>query len=106
MKNGIETDNWNGRALLTDLYQLTMAYGYWKSGKADQEAVFHLLFRQQPFKGGFTLSCGLADVIEYLRRFRFEKSDLEYLATLKGNDGKRLLEPAFLKYLGSLKLRL
>jgi nicotinate phosphoribosyltransferase len=94
------------KALLTDLYQLTMAYGYWKAGKADQEAVFHLLFRKQPFNGGFTLSCGLADAIQYLQRFRFEKSDLEFLATLKGNDGKRLFEPAFLKYLGNLKLRL
>lgn len=93
-------------ALLTDLYQLTMAYGYWKAGRADQEAVFHLLFRKQPFRGGFTLSCGLGDVIQYLRGFRFGKSDLEYLGSLKGNDGKRLFEPAFLKYLGRLKLRL
>ena len=94
------------RALLTDLYQLTMAYGYWKTGKADQEAVFHLLFRKQPFQGGFTLSCGLADSIEYLLGFKLEKSDLEYLGKLKGNDGRRLFEPAFLKYLGNLKLRL
>lgn len=93
-------------ALLTDLYQLTMAYGYWKSGRADQEAVFHLLFRKQPFQGGFTLSCGLGDVIQYLRGFRFGESDLEYLGSLKGNDGKRLFEQGFLKYLGSLKLRL
>jgi nicotinate phosphoribosyltransferase len=94
------------RAILTDLYQLTMAYGYWKSGKAEQEAVFHLLFRKQPFQGGFTLCCGLADSIEYLRRFKFEPSDLEYLGQLKGNDRKRLFEPAFLKYLGRLKLHL
>jgi nicotinate phosphoribosyltransferase len=94
------------KALLTDLYQLTMAYGYWKTGKADQEAVFHLLFRKQPFNGGFTLACGLADAIEYLRRFKFEKSDLEYLKALKGNDGKQLFEAGFLKYLGGLKLRL
>lgn len=94
------------QALLTDLYQLSMAYGYWKSGRSDQEAVFHLLFRRQPFQGGFTLCCGLADVIQYLREFRFGKSDLEYLKGLKGNDGKQLFEPAFLKYLGSLKLRL
>src|SRR4051812_8485598 len=94
------------KALLTDLYQLTMAYGYWKSGKADQEAVFHLLFRKQPFNGGFTLCCGLADAILYLKRFKFEKSDLEFLATLRGNDGKRLFETGFLKYLGGLKLRL
>jgi len=31
--------------LLTDLYQLTMAYGYWKHGIAEREAVFHLFFR-------------------------------------------------------------
>jgi nicotinate phosphoribosyltransferase len=94
------------RALLTDLYQLTMAYGYWKTGRADQEAVFHLLFRKQPFQGGFTLCCGLADVIQYLRGFKFEKSDLEFLEELKGNDGNRLFEAAFLKYLGQLKLQL
>src|SRR5450755_3153642 len=88
-----------GLALLTDLYQLTMAYGYWKAGKADQEAVFHLFYRKQPFQGGFTLSCGLADSIQYLRGFKFEKTDLAYLGTLKGNDGRRLFEPAFIKYL-------
>src|SRR6266550_5321313 len=94
------------RALMTDLYQITMAYGYWKTGKADQEAVFHLLFRKQPFQGGFTLACGLADSLRYLLGFKFEKSDLEYLGRLKGNDGRSLFEPAFLKYLGRLKLRL
>src|SRR5690349_12637810 len=94
------------RALLTDLYQITMAYGYWKTGKADQEAVFHLHFRKHPFHGGFTLACGLADSLQYLLRFKFEKSDLDYLAGLKGDDGKRLLAPDFLKYLGRLKLRL
>ena len=93
-------------ALLTDFYQLTMAYGYWKTGKADQEAVFHLLFRKQPFQGGFTLACGLADSLRYLLGFKFEKPDLEYLGRPKGNDGRRLFEPAFLKYLGRLKLRL
>lgn len=93
-------------AMLTDLYELTMAYAYWKTGKADQESVFHLLFRKQPFQGGFTICCGLADTVEYLHRFRFSASDLEFLATLKGNDGKRLFEGAFLKYLGALKLRL
>jgi nicotinate phosphoribosyltransferase len=94
------------KALLTDLYQLTMAYGYWKTGKADQEAVFHLHFRKQPFRGGFTLACGLADSIQYLRGFKFDKPDLAYLGRLKGNDGKRLLDPAFLEYLGRMRLRL
>ena len=43
----------DGLALLTDLYQLTMASGYWKSGQADREAVFHLTFRRAPFGGGY-----------------------------------------------------
>lgn len=93
-------------ALLTDLYELTMAYGYWKTGKADQEAVFHLFFRRHPFQGGFTLAAGLEDSIRYLLGFRFEESDLAYLSALEGNDGKPLFERAFLDYLGKLRLGL
>lgn len=94
----------SGLALLTDLYQLTMAQGYWKAGKAEQEGVFHLFFRKNPFQGGFTLACGLADAIQYLREFRFQESDLAYLATLAGRDGRRLFDRGFLGYLGRLRL--
>ena len=90
-------------ALLTDLYQLTMAYGYWKLGRADREAVFHLQFRKQPFGGGYSIACGLHDAIDYLRRLHFDAADLEYLARLTGNDGKPLFERAFLEYLSQLK---
>ena len=45
-------------ALLTDLYQLTMAYSYWKAGVDGKEAVVHLFFRKNPFKGGFTITFG------------------------------------------------
>ena len=70
--------------LLTDLYQLTMAYGYWKTGRHDQEAVFHLFFRKHPFGGGFTVAAGLATVVEYLEGLRFDPEDLAYLAGLQG----------------------
>lgn len=89
--------------LLTDLYQITMAYAYWKSGIADREAVFHLFFRKKPFNGGFAISCGLEVIIDYLNGFRFEDSDLEYLKTLNGNDGKPLFDLAFITYLENLK---
>lgn len=92
-------------ALLTDLYQLTMAYGYWKENKLDQEAVFHLTFRRNPFRGGYCVACGLGLVEEYLSRFRFSPDDIHYLATLIGGDGKPLFEPAFLQYLGDLHLQ-
>ncbi|NBC11205.1 MAG: hypothetical protein GVY24_05635 [Planctomycetes bacterium] len=90
--------------LLTDLYQLTMAYGYWKLGRADEEAVFHLFFRKPPFGGGYAVAAGLGHVVDLLRGFKFERSDLDYLATLTGNDGGALFEPAFLDYLGEVEL--
>ncbi len=102
----LRRDVGGAKALLTDLYQLTMAYAYWKSGKAEQEAVFHLLFRKNPFGGGFTIACGLEDAARYLRDFRFDASDLEYLKGLEGNDGRRLFDPAFLRHLGRLRLEL
>lgn len=93
----------SGLALLTDLYQLTMAYGYWKEGKADQPAVFNLLFRKHPFQGGFTIAAGLQDAIDYLRGFHFSESDLVYLSSLQGRDGRALFETAFLEYLRGLR---
>ncbi len=89
--------------LLTDLYQLTMAYGYWKTGTTHKEAVFHVTFRNAPFKSGYTLAAGLADAIAWLRDFRFAPADLEYLGTLTGNDTRPLFEPAFLDYLAELR---
>jgi len=89
--------------LLTDLYQLTMAYGYWKLGRANQEAVFQLTYRRNPFKGGFAVACGLSAAIDYMRNLQFSPDDLSYLATLKGNDGQPLFEPAFFEYLGAMK---
>ncbi|GAB4324948.1 MAG: nicotinate phosphoribosyltransferase [Candidatus Sumerlaeia bacterium] len=91
-------------SLLTDLYEITMAFGYWKSGRGDREAVFNLFFRHNPFGGGFTVACGLEAVIGYLERFRFEADDLAYLAGLTGTDGRALFDPAFLEYLGGLRL--
>ncbi|MCK8493537.1 nicotinate phosphoribosyltransferase [Spirosoma sp. RP8] len=91
-------------SLLTDLYQITMAYGYWKSGTAEKEAVFNLYFRKHPFSGGFTIACGLTNVIGYINNFSLSKKDLRYLRTLTGNDGQPLFEEAFLDYLANLKL--
>jgi nicotinate phosphoribosyltransferase len=86
-------------ALLADLYELTMAYGYWKSGADGKESVFHMHFRENPFGGGFTVACGLEQVIDHLRGFHFDGSDLEYLSTLKNYKGKRLFNREFLRYL-------
>ncbi|MFP6639848.1 MAG: nicotinate phosphoribosyltransferase, partial [Myxococcota bacterium] len=90
-------------ALLTDLYQLTMAQGYWRSGRAGDEAVFHLFFRTLPFRGGYAIAAGLASVVERVEAFRFEAEETDYLATLEGNDGQPLFETEFLAYLRLLR---
>lgn len=91
-------------AMLTDLYQLTMAYGYWKLGQREKQACFGLYFRHNPFKGGYAIACGLADAAEFLVDFHFGHDDVEYLGELKGNDDRPLFEPAFLQELSQLKL--
>ncbi|GAA0877119.1 nicotinate phosphoribosyltransferase [Algoriphagus jejuensis] len=89
--------------LLTDFYQLTMAYAYWKAGKGEQEAVFNLFFRKHPFQGGFTLAAGLDYVVDFCKNFKFEKADLEYLEVMKDQDGSPVFEAAFLEYLQQLE---
>lgn len=98
------TRNRESLALLTDLYQLTMAYGYWKQDRHEDEAVFHLFFRRMPFDTPCAIACGMSAVAEYLEAFQFDSDDLEFLARMKGNDGKRLFEPEFLDYLATLEL--
>ncbi len=90
-------------SLLTDLYQLTMAYGFWKNGLADTQAVFHLFFRKHPFQGGYTIAAGLEAALDYMEAFRFEDDDLSYLASLTGNDGKPLFEAGFIEHLRKLE---
>ena len=90
-------------ALLTDLYELTMAFGYWKAGMQDREAAFHLIFREHPFRGGFTVACGLETAIDYLERLCFDEADVAYLGEIRGADGKPIFEPAFLDFLGRLR---
>lgn len=90
-------------ALLTDFYQLTMAYAYWKSDKAEQEAVFNLFFRKHPFQGGFTVAAGLDYVVDYCKNFKFGKEDIAYLASMKDKEGELLFDPEFLKYLSKMK---
>jgi nicotinate phosphoribosyltransferase len=91
-------------ALLTDLYQLTMAYGYWRLGRADRKAAFHMFFRQAPFQGGFAVAAGIQPFLEFVERFQFSDSDIEYLQRVPGSDGDRLFDDGFLDYLRTLEL--
>ena len=86
-------------SLLTDFYQMTMSYGYWKAGLERKEAVFHSFFRKTPFKGGFTLAAGLESAVNFLEKFKFSTSDLDYLAGLAGPDQLPYFEEGFRIYI-------
>lgn len=89
--------------LLTDYYQLTMAYGYWKIQRAEIPATFQLTFRKHPFEGKYTVSCGLQNVIEFLQNYKFSTKDIEYLQNLKYANNQPIFEEKFLEYLSHLK---
>ncbi|KAM8717044.1 hypothetical protein ACLKA7_003851 [Drosophila subpalustris] len=92
--------NQNGvvQPLLTDLYQITMAYAYWKSGKTDDQAVFDLFFRNNPFHGEFTIFAGLEECLKFLDSFHYSQSDIEYLRQTLPEG----IENEFFEYLGNL----
>lgn len=90
-------------ALLTDLYQLTMAYGYWKMGIDKKESVFHHFFRRAPFHGGFTVAAGLENFSDFIESFRYHDDDLSYLSNLNDSEGNPYFPQEFLNYLQKLK---
>ncbi|OIW20844.1 hypothetical protein TanjilG_24332 [Lupinus angustifolius] len=65
--------------LLTDLYQFTMAYAYWKAGKHQERAVFDLYFRKNPFGGEYTVFAGLEEVIRFIANFRFTEEEIAFV---------------------------
>ena len=85
--------------LLTDLYQLTMAYGYWKSGIARRRGTFYMSFRKAPFGGAYAIACGIDTLAQLIDGLHFSKEDVDYLSGLKGSDGNELFESAFLDFL-------
>uniref|UniRef100_A0A669DHF9 Nicotinate phosphoribosyltransferase n=1 Tax=Oreochromis niloticus TaxID=8128 RepID=A0A669DHF9_ORENI len=84
--------------LLTDLYQFTMAYAYWRAGRHEEHAVFELFFRDNPFGGGFSLFAGVHDCLLFLRNFRFADEDVEFLRSVMPPD----TDPAFFQFLRCL----
>lgn len=86
-------------ALMTDLYQLSMAYGYWKSKKYQQEAVFHLYYRKPPFGEDYVVTSGLDTVIQFLENFRYTWDDIVFLGRQQDSKGAPLFDEGFLNYL-------
>ncbi len=89
--------------LLTDLYQLTMAQGYWSSGASRLEASFYMSFRENPFGGGYSVFAGLEPALTHIQALRFGPEDLAFLAGQHAVDGTPLFAEEFLKWLAGFR---
>jgi nicotinate phosphoribosyltransferase len=83
-------------ALLTDLYQLTMLYGYFRHGM-DAPAVFELFVRKLPPERNFLVAAGLEQLVEFLEGFRFGPEELAWVAQSRQFDSR------FVEYLARLR---
>lgn len=85
------------KTMMTDFYEFTMAQTYFDQGKKDEMAYFDIFFRSNPFDGGYLMTGGLGETIEYINNFKFKEEDINYLrSTGCFND-------TFLEYLKELK---
>lgn len=83
--------------LLTDLYEITMMQAYFKNNNKNKMAIFDVFYRKNPMDGGYAISAGLEQVIEYINNLHFTEDDINYLASIK------IFEDDFLDYLKNFK---
>lgn len=79
--------------LLTDLYELTMMQGYFKNEEQNETVIFDAFYRSNPMDGGYAISCGLEQVIDYIKNLHFSEEDISYLESLG------IFDRDFLEYL-------
>lgn len=79
--------------LITDLYQLTMANALFKKGMHERKVVFDRFYRKNPFDGGYTVVAGIQHLVDFVKNFRYDAEDIEYLRSLS------IFYPEFLDYL-------
>ncbi len=79
--------------MLCDFYELTMAYGYFKTGLCNKITYFDVFFRGIPDNGGFAIAAGLEQIVDYVKNLHFSPQDIEYLRR------KGLFDEEFLNYL-------
>ena len=94
----------NGRnlTLLTDMYELTMMQGYFKNAHANVDVIFDMFYRRNPDGNGFSICCGLEQVIDYVENLRFNKDDIDYLSSLGIFDGDFLDYLAYFRFTGDI----
>lgn len=79
--------------LLTDLYELTMMQGYFQNKDQNETVIFDAFYRSNPCGGGYAISAGLEQVIDYIKNLHFDGEDIAYLRSLG------IFQEDFLEYL-------
>ena len=83
-------------SMMTDLYQLTMMYGYYKSDMLDNKAVFDMFYRQASAVTHYAIMAGVEQLVDYINNLHFDDEDIEYLRSLN------LFDEGFLALLKNL----
>ncbi|MFA6611886.1 MAG: nicotinate phosphoribosyltransferase [Bacilli bacterium] len=83
--------------MMCDFYELTMANGYFESGFKDKICYFDVFYRVVPDNGGFAIAAGLEQVVDYIKKLKFTKTDIDYLRS------KKMFSEQFLEYLKTFK---
>ena len=96
----------SGTPFFCDLYHLTMAQAWFKDGKHMEKKTSETFFRKCPFGGGYLLSAGLNEFLEWVDNWHISEDDIKYLQNLKNAEGGKLFDEDFLSFLKNQKLEL
>lgn len=94
-------EKWNKRnlSMIMDLYELTMANGYFLDQDTETKVAFDVFYRKNPLGAGFSIFAGLDQIIEYIKNMHFSKEDVQYLRDLN------LFNEDFLTYLENFRFK-
>lgn len=84
-------------SMLMDLYEMTMAHGYFTKQDNTDRVAFDVFYRRNPDQGGFAIFAGLEQVVDYLLNLHFDEEDIAYFKSL------HLFSDEFLEYLRNFK---
>ena len=85
--------------MMMDLYEMTMANGYFENGDTEELVSFDVFYRNNPDGGGFSIFAGLEQIVEYIENLHFAEDDVEYFRSLG------LFSDKFLKFLKTYRFR-
>lgn len=85
-------------SMMMDLYEMTMAGGYFHNEDAENKVVFDVFYRKNPDNGGYAIFAGLEQILDLVENMNFEAEDIEYFRSLN------LFDEEFLNYLSNFKL--